>query len=421
MKQITSMIITHRKASLDIIERAWHRDVPSFLQRIKSFNGIEECFIIQTCNRVELYIVAKAGEAILKRIAEEMHVPDQVVVFHNHEQSICHLMRLACGLESMIVGEDQILGQLKDFYELARKAGTIGRVLSAVLDKAIAVGKRARRETGINKGAVSIGSAAVELAEKLLGSLEGKTLLIIGAGEMASLTARAVASRNLKQFFIASRTLEKAERLAREFKAISVEFSDVPKFLFESEVVICATSAPHHIITPKVIPREKQLLIIDLGTPRNVAPEVGKLSNVELHNIDSLRAISERNLESRRIEAFKVEGIIEVEISALEKQLKQQLAEGVIAALYQRAEEIRKRELEKAIHKLGNRMNAEEREILEALTNSIVSKILVEPTRVLRSAALNDDKQFIENIERLFNLGGNNGISKRKNAEIEKT
>ncbi|MEM2925684.1 MAG: glutamyl-tRNA reductase [Methanocellales archaeon] len=428
MKQISSMIITHKKASLDIIERAWHRDVPSFLQRIKSFNGIEECFIIQTCNRVEIYLVAKAGEAILRRIAIEMQIPDQIPVFHDHNQSIRHLMRLASGLESMIVGEDQILGQLKDFYELARKAGTIGEVLSTVLDKAIAVGKRARRETGINKGAVSIGSAAVELAEKLLGKLDDKNLLIIGAGEMASLVAKAVASRNPKQIYIASRTFERAMNLAREFKgAIPVEFTDVPKFLIKSEVVICATSAPHYIITPKVIPKEKQLLIIDLGTPRNVAPEVGKLSNVELHNIDSLRAISYRNLEHRRIEALKVESIIEVELNALKNKLKQQMAEGVIAALYQRAEEIRKQELERAIRKLGNKINAEERDILEALTNSIVSKILAEPTKVLKNAALNDDKEFIENIERLFNLGENNennentGISKRKNAEIEKT
>lgn len=420
MGQITSMIITHKKASLDIIERAWHGDVPSLLRRIHS-HDIEECFVIQTCNRVELYIVANDGEAILKRIAEEMHVPDRIAAFHNHEQSIHHLLRLACGLESMIVGEDQILGQLKDFYALARKAGTIGRVLSTVLDKAIAVGKRTRRETGINKGAVSIGSAAVELAEEILGSLRGRTLFIIGAGELASLVARAIASRNLKQIFIASRTFEKAQRLAREFKAIAVEFEEVPKFLAESEVVICATSAPHHIITPRIIPREKRLLIIDLGTPRNVAPEVRELRNVELHDIDSLRAISERNLESRRIEALKVEKMIEVELSALKNQLKQQMAEKVIAALYQKAEEIRRRELEKAYRKLADKMSQREKEILEALTNAIVSKILTEPTRVLRNAALHDDKQFIENIERLFNLGENNGIPKHKNAEIEKS
>jgi glutamyl-tRNA reductase len=420
-------MITHKKASLDIIERVWCKDVPSLLRKIHS-NGVNECFMIQTCNRVELYIVARNGGAILKRIADEMQVPDQVAVFHDCEQSIRHLMRVACGLESMIVGEDQILGQLKDFYDLARKAGTIGKVLSAVLDKAIAVGKRARRETGINKGAVSIGSAAVELAEEILGSLEGKTLLIIGAGEIARLVAKAIASKNLKQIYIASRTFERAERLAREFSnATAVEFTEVEKLLAKSEVIICAASAPHHIITPKIIPiipNGKQLLIIDLGTPRNVAVEVGKLPNVELQDIDSLRTISERNLENRRIEAQRVEELIEFELKALKKQLRQQMAEGVIAALYQRAEMIRKRELEKACRKLGDRINAGEKEILEALTNSIVNKILIEPAKVLRGAALNDDRQFIEVIEKLFNLGennGNEGISKHKNEEIEKT
>ncbi len=424
MEQITSMIITHKKASLDVIEKAWHGNVPALLQKIYAMHGISECFVLQTCNRVELYIVSQEGEAFLRKTAEQMHVPDRIVVFQNHEQSLRHLMRLACGLESMIVGEDQILGQIKDFYLLAQRAGTVGRVLSTVLDKAIAVGKRARRETGISRGSVSIGSAAVELADETLGGLEGKVILVVGSGEMGSLVARATAHRNLKKLLISSRTFENAVCLAKELNGIAVDFNNVKECLLDSDLVICATSAPHPIITPKIIPDGRKLLIIDLGTPRNVDESVSSMDGVRLYNIDNLRAISERNLENRRIEALKVEKIILEEFNALENQFKQLTADKAIASLYQWAEEIRADELEKACHKLsvsGCNIDSGEVEILEALTNSIVKKILAEPTKVLRSAARNNDGQYIENIEKLFKLGENNGgVRKNKNAKTER-
>lgn len=412
--RITSMIITHKKARLEIIEKAWHGNVEEVLQKLHSFDSVHECFAIQTCNRVEVYTVGERNGDLLRKFADEMGVPERVVVIHNNEESLRHLLRLACGLESMIVGEDQILGQIREFYVLAKKAGTAGKVLSTALDKAIAVGKRARNETRINKGSVSIGSAAVDLAEEILGSLEDRKVMVIGAGEMATLVAKAVKARGLKAIFVANRTYERAELLAREVNGVAVKFEKIGEFIPGVDVLICATSAPHPIITEQLIKNfleqhnGKRLLLIDIGNPRNIEEKTGELPGVELHNIDGLRAISERNLNLRMMEALKVEKIIEEELALLKDSYSKQKADHVISALYQRAEEIRKTEVEKACARMknGNRSDFDERkiEIMEDLANAIVYKILAEPTKTLRYSAKNGEEDFINNVGRLFGL-----------------
>jgi glutamyl-tRNA reductase len=318
-------------------------------------------------------------------------------------------MRLASGLDSMIVGEDQILGQLKDAVETASKERTLGPELSLAFSKAIKVGKRVRTETQINRGSVSVGSAAVDLAERLMGTLDDKSILSIGAGELGTLVMVALAERKLKAMFVSNRTFRRAQTLAKQLGGTAIRFDTIDDYLCEADLVISATAAPHCILTRDQVSRAMQqrnghsLVIIDIANPRDVEEAVATIDSVELHNIDDLRKITEGNLKKRRSEIGKVVAIINQELNLLEEQYKKARANELIAGLYQSAEELRIRELEKA-HK---RMQKEEdlgnyRQILDDLTASIVNKLLFELTASLREAAANDDNDLMRSAHKLF-------------------
>jgi glutamyl-tRNA reductase len=345
-----------------------------------------------------------------------MKVSSRIIDFLDHDESLRHLMRLTCGLESMIVGEDQILGQVKELYGLAKKAGTVGKTLDTAFNKSIQVGKRIRNETGINKGSVSIGSAAVELAENEIGGLDGKTVMVIGAGEMGTLVAKALANKEIKVIYVANRTFDKAEALACELNGKAVRYELMDNYIPLSDVVISATSAPHFVLTHEIISRAmekrgKDLMLIDIGNPRNIENSVGEIKGISLHNIDGLRSISEANLAKRREEAKKAEVLIEEELTLLKKQYKRQQADTIISALYSRVEAIRCKECEEAINKLMARhtMGDVEREVLDDMTHSFAKQILAEPTKILRNAAEHDDERFLDTVAELFKLNGVKG------------
>ncbi|MDO9098360.1 MAG: glutamyl-tRNA reductase, partial [Candidatus Methanoperedens sp.] len=317
---------------------------------------------------------------------------------------------------SMIVGEDQILGQVKELFGIAKKVHAVGKTLDTAFNKAIQVGKRIRNETGINKGSVSIGSAGVELAEKNLGGLEGKTVMVIGAGEMGTLVAKALANKNIKAIYVANRTFDKAAALACELNGMAVRYELMEKYIPMSDVVISATKAPHFILTHEIVSRimdkhGKELMFIDIGNPRNIESSVGEIPGVSLYNIDSLKNISEANLEKRREEAKKAEQIIEEELELLKKQYKRQQADAIISALYSKVEKIREKEREEAINKLMARhtIGDIEREVLDDMTHSFANQILAEPTMILRNAAEHDDERFLEAVAELFKLNGEKG------------
>jgi glutamyl-tRNA reductase len=416
MTEISSMLITHTKATIDEMESAWHGGVDQLLVRLKSHELVEECAVLKTCNRVEVYVVSPKGSKVLFEFAKHMKVSSRIIDFLDHEETIRHLLRLTCGLESMIVGEDQILGQVKELFLMAKKAGAVGKTLDTAFNKAIQVGKRVRSETGINKGSVSIGSAAVELAEKELDGLDGKTVMVIGAGEMGTLVARALANKNIKVIYVANRTFDKAEALACELEGRAVKYDSMEQYIPKSDVVISATKAPHYVLTHEIISRimdeEKQkLMLIDIGNPRNIESSVGDIRGVSLYNIDSLKSISEANLEKRKEEAKKVELIIEEELALLKKQYKRQQADNIISALYSMVERIREREREEAINKLMARhtIGDIEREVLDDMTHSFANQILAEPTKILRNAAEHDDERFLDVVAELFKLNGEKG------------
>ena len=423
MTEISSMIITHAKASISDIEGAWHGTVEALLHVLHSHELVHECVVLMTCNRVEVYVVSPKGSKVLFEYMKKMGVPDRIIEFNDHEESIMHLMRVACGLESMIVGEDQILGQIKELYHDARVAGVTGKVLDTAFEKAIHVGKRVRSETRINKGSVSIGSAAVDLAEAELGTLQGKTVVVIGAGAMGSLVAHALAHKDVSVVYVANRTFDRGEALARELGGIAIPYGEKDNYIASSDVVISATSAPHPVLTAEIMRQILEdrddcndckdpdsechdLLMIDIANPRDIEDSVVDLPGVRLHNIDGLKAISDGNLRKRMQETKRVEQIIEDEYALLTLQYKRQKADKVISSLYNQIEELRIRERERAINRLSAKhtLGDFERDVLDDLTHAITNKVLAEPTKTLRDAAAEDDIDFLAATAALFRL-----------------
>jgi glutamyl-tRNA reductase len=407
---IINLSISHKWASLNDLECARIDNLEDALRAMRSADGVRECAIVQTCNRIELYLDVN-GEfdvaAFTGRFFPSVH--QELIAHYESRESLRHLMRLASGLDSMIVGEDQILGQLKDAVETASKERTLGPELGLAFSKAIKVGKRVRTQTQINRGSVSVGSAAVDLAERLMGTLDEKSILSIGAGELGTLVAVALAERKLKAMFVSNRTFRRAQTLAKQLGGTAIRFDTIDNHLCEADLVISATAAPHYILTKDQIRRAMQrrnnhpLVIIDIANPRDVEEAAATIDNVELHNIDDLRKITEENLKKRRSEIGKVVAIINQELNLLEEQYKKARANELIAGLYQSAEELRVRELEKARKRMQSADDLRNyQQILDDLTASIVNKLLFELTSSLREAAANDDDDLMRSAHKLF-------------------
>jgi len=411
MSEIASMLVTHRKASIDEIERAWHGDVETILRWVGSQDRVEECAVLKTCNRVEIYVVSPRGEKVLFDLAKKARVSSRIIDFHDHDESLRHLLRLASGLESMIIGEDQILGQMKELTQMAAKAGTTGWMLESAFKKAIQVGKRVRRETRINERSVSVGSAAVDLAEDILGDLTGRSVLVIGAGDTGELISRALKARDIGSLTVTNRTLGSAESLAARLGGNAVPFEEMPICLKKADVVISATSAPHYIllkddIEKAMAERCEKLLIIDIANPRDVDLAAAEVPNVELHNIDSLKNISQENMKQRMADAAAVEAIIAEELDLLKAKYKRKEAEDLLARLYSLAETIKDQEVKKAMNKLSARhtLGEVEQQVLRDMSHSIVNKLLSEPTKALKSAAERGDVEVLKSLNELFGL-----------------
>lgn len=419
--EIAGFAITHKKATLKEIETAWHGDLKVLINKILSNPDIYECAILMTCNRVEVYVVGKNTEEILRKIASRMHVSDRVVDYYKNSKCVEHLFRVASGLESMIVGEDQILGQVKEFYRLCKEYGGIGKVLDLVFSKAIHVGTKIRKLTNINKGSVSIGSAAVELAEKKLGSLEGKRVVLVGAGEMAKIVAKNLAYKNCK-ISIANRTLKNAEKLIKEVGGKAYPLSELENLIAENDIIISATSASGYIITAdtvkKACEKSNKKLFIDIAMPRDIDPEVGKLG-FEVYTIDDLREISEENLKKRIKEAKKAEKIINKELMHFNLMLKDLKANSAISAMYTRAEDVKKDEVLELYNKLSAKYGVDESvlPILEEFASSFIKKFLRLPTVRLRKAAREGKNHILDAVEYVF--GGDDIVPCIKNEEAE--
>ena len=410
--------LNHKTASIEIREKIAF-DGPKLGEAIDIFKTspeVRENAILSTCNRVEIYAVVEdinSGIEYIKKILSDFHhVPpdflDKSLYVYAGRKALRHIFRVASSLDSMIVGEPQILGQLKDAFDFALKRKSSGVLLNKLMKKAISVAKRIRTETGIAENAVSISFAAVELSKKIFEDLSTKTFMLIGAGEMAELAARNLISNGVKDVFVTNRTYERAAELAREFDGKVVEFDDFIQELIHTDIVICSTGAPTYILMKEQMHtimkqrKNKPVFIIDISVPRNIDPEINNIDNIYLYNIDDLQGVIDINIEERSREAEKAEGIIDIEVDTLLKWYASLSTVPAIIALRDKAEAIRKEELEKAVRKLDG-LNEEEIKSIEALTNSIVHKLIHPPTAALKSAE-EDRESLIATIKKLYGI-----------------
>ncbi len=417
--------LSHKTAPVEIRERVAFPPtaMEKPLREMTALPAISEGVIVSTCNRVELYATsrdAEAGLMQLRRFLATFHdlAPEEL---ENHiydfqgEEAIQHVFRVASSLDSMVIGEPQILGQIKTAYGYATEFKTAGLILNRFLHKAFSVAKRVRTETSIASNAVSVSFAAVELARKIFGTIDNKTVMLIGAGEMCELAARHFLNNGVASVMVTNRTFERAEKLAGEFKGKAVPFDDFPTHLAQVDIILTSTGAPNYILGHKKVEevirqrKNKPMFFIDIAVPRDIDPKVNDIPNVYLYDVDDLQGVVQANLKERQKEARKAEGIIEQEIGQFFKWLGSLDVVPTIVSLRKKMEEIRRIELEKTFANLKDLGN-KERKSIEALTSAIINKVLHQPTAVLKQAQ-NDGSAdgYVDAVRALFDLNEPSG------------
>jgi len=412
--------LNHRTAPVDVRERlnVPEAKLPEVLRSLIDTGSVDGAAVVSTCNRVEA-IVSSPREEVIETLVNWMaaramttrEMIEKHLYILRHGDVVKHLFRVASGLDSMIVGEPQIAGQVKTAFVASQMIETLDPLLNQVFEQTMRVAKRVRTETGIGEHAVSVPYAAVELAKKIFGDLTGLRVLLLGAGEMSELTAEHLASQNVKQIFVANKTFERAEALASRFNGQAVRFEGFEEQLASCDIVIASTGAPHHLIVPDQVERVlssrkvRSLFLIDLSVPRNVDPKVAGINGVYLYNIDDLQLVADANKELRHKKAVEAEEIISREVDSFRKRIVAQDAVPTIVELQQRLEDIRASELDKCLRRLGP-ISAEQRSAIEQLTTQMVNKILHYPILQLKESSEEpQEREFLRRtIRKIFGL-----------------
>jgi glutamyl-tRNA reductase len=411
--------VNHRTAPVSVREKlAFNEEaLPEALADLQRRSGLRESLILSTCNRVEVAVAAEddvdAVERVEEFLAQWRQVDRQWLQPHLYafegRDAVRHLFRVAASLDSMVVGEPQILGQLKSAYLIAKAHGAVGSYLETVLSRAFSVAKRVRAETEIGARAVSVSYAAVELAREIFGSLSGRTVLLLGAGKMSELAARHL-KRSGASILVANRTPLRAEQAAQLVGGEAIAWAELPAALPRADIVITSTGASEFILTAEMVRRamearrNRPMFLIDIAVPRNIAPEVNELDGVFLYDIDDLQRVVENNLKLRLGEAELADRIVSEEVERLESWLRLRQLGPIIARLQEQLEEMRMRELERMRARLGA-LTPEQQEAIEALTRSLINKIAHGPiTELKRSAESPEHASVAEAIRRMFGL-----------------
>ncbi|SNR62012.1 glutamyl-tRNA reductase [Desulfurobacterium atlanticum] len=418
MKEIKLCVagMNHKTAPVEIRERFALKDgrLEEAILSLNALPQIDECMILSTCNRVEFYFVTREDvpfkdiKPFLSNLGNiSIEEINRFLYFKTQEDAVRHGFRVASSLDSMVIGEPQIISQFKTAFSKAKELGTAGVVINRFCETALKVSKKVRTETAIAKNAVSISFAAVELAKKIFCQLYDKNVAIIGAGEMAELAVKHLINSGVNNVFVVNRTLERAEKLAKEFGGKAFSLNELEKVIKKSDIVISSTGAPEYVLTYDLINTimkdrsSRPLFLIDIAVPRDIDPEIDKIDNVYLFDIDNLKEVVEANLEERKRAAKEAEEIIEGCVKRFVHWLKEYEVAPLIVELKQKAEQIRKQELEKRLSKLN--LTDEEKAQVEYLTQIIINKLLHTPITTFRQKAP-EEKTYIQVFKEIFGL-----------------
>ncbi len=415
--------INHKTAPVEIREKLAFtaKQLEEAFIYLKSDLNLRECVILSTCNRTEFYAVtseaSKGREAVLSMINELKGIApgelENCLFFYNCREAVAHLFAVTAGLDSMILGETQIIGQVREAYEKADTAGIIGKVLHALFRQALTCGKRVQTETEINQNAASVSYAAVELAKKIFGRLTNKSVLIIGAGEMSELTLRHVYDQGATDVYVSNRTRERAEKLASCFGGKTWDYDNREECLEKVDIVISSTGAPHFIIKKAEMVRimrsrkNKPLFMIDIAVPRDFDPEINDINNVYLYDIDDLQGVVASNMKDREKEGRRAEIIVEEETAEFQIWFKTLDVVPLITALRKKAESIRQTELNNSLSSKLGQLDKKQQKAVDNLTKAIINRILREPVlRIKEFAVENKSEAYVASLCQLFDLEG---------------
>jgi glutamyl-tRNA reductase len=404
--------VNHKTAPIELRERiAISRDeLAETTRALGEMPGVSECMIVSTCNRVEILASLETASTDLIEFLHQRFglAPAELaphIYEHRDQEAVRHLFRMAASLDSMVVGEPQILGQVKEAFAVAKLSGTIAGQLEHLLQSAFAAAKKARSETGIGSNSVSIASVAVDMARKIFGSLQGRTVFLVGAGKMSELAARHLIQQGAASVLVTNRTYERARRMAEEFEgAVTpsvVAFEDLYETASSADIVISSTGAPHHIFRPEhgqaflQRRRNRPMFFIDIAVPRDVDPAMNKLDGIFVYDIDDLQQVAVSHMEERSRQAIDAETLIEAEVQRFHARQRAVNVAPAIVALQRKAEEIRLAEIQRLHSRLGV-LSAEQLEAVEVLTRGLVNKFLHPPMQALKQAAREGDSARLD-------------------------
>jgi len=410
--QIVNARITYRNAPIHLLEKFTFKDLNSghkaFLKA-----GFEECVILQTCNRVEVYAASKYTDEdkLIEQWGSSLGLVDKdmgAVEVDKGRDAVIHLMKLVSGLESLVVGEDQILGQVRRAFEFSRSNHYASSNLSIIFDRALKVGGKVRTATGINKGNVSIASVAVNLAEEYLDDLQNKNILLIGTGEAASLVAKVLKKRDIN-FMVTSRLQDRAQSFAETVAGIPIPFDAALEMLRKAHLIFTATRAPYRLLTferiEKAMKNRKDggVMIFDLSNPRTVDEQITSIHGIKLINLDQIAELVGKNMRSRMKEITSAENLIDNEMKSVDNMMKRRKVEPIVVAVFKSVDSIRERELKRALAMLGKKLGPEEVKVIEQFSFAIVEGVLSTPMNNLRKEIeLGESEELMKVVAKLF-------------------
>jgi len=406
--------INHRTAPIELRERVVFDParLPEALRELATLPSIHESLIVSTCNRTEIYCATESDETSLAEWLQRYHQLGvsihHCLYRHDDMRAVAHAFSVASGLDSLVLGEPQILGQLKDAYRLAQEAGTTGPMLNRLFQATFSVAKRVRTETEIGANAVSVAYAAVRMARTVFSSFENRTALLVGAGDTIALAARHLHADGLRRMIVANRSVDRARELASEFQGFAIGLDEIPSHLSEADIVVASTASPNPIITRTMardalrIRKRRPIFMVDIAVPRDIEPEVAELEDIYLFTIDDLQTVVNENMEGRRQAARAASEMIESAVDRFEMQIRSRQAAPTIRRLREQAEQARRHTLDQARHMVAAGRSPDE--VLEFLSTTLTNRLIHAPSQRLRDAAETGDGTIIETIAQIYHL-----------------